>query len=233
MTNKGLRIELCLVPFGDVPKQYLARLNCKVTNEGKSGPLAITLVHKCRDRYTRNIWNDMISTTPVSAHQRLERRGVIHVEQVEPPDIVLYREIRFWFKIHSSAQAQWGFTGKPFVTHYSAKIDGSILTLSSHIQSGSGFIYQSQGADVFVAKVSIFDGRPGAHLDTVFDPGSVALTERPFARKRIDRISKRLGGGISVSVALKPNGIKEHGEYVAYVVNITIDPKGGLQWPEE
>jgi hypothetical protein len=71
------------------------------------------------------------------------------------------------------------------------------------------------------------------YLSPWTDPDYAALTRLPFSNRRIDRISKRLASGHSVSGILKPSTIPDRDGYIRYMVEITIDSTGNLRWPEE
>jgi hypothetical protein len=70
-----------------------------------------------------------------------------------------------------------------------------------------------------ITEINDHDPRPDTKLDKIM--------YAPCSSRRMERLSVSLYSEKSVSAVLKPSGLPG----IDYIVEVTIDPEGGLRWP--
>ena len=119
-------------------------------------------------------------------------------------------------------------------------VDGLNVTLSPEIfNQSAALIFADRGVNAFAVTfhahsfsepwINVVLPKEEAFLESVVIPAIAKATENGH----FDRISRLLESGKSISVALRKGAMSEESPSVRqYSVEITVDPKGRLRWPE-
>jgi hypothetical protein len=232
MTNKGVRIELRLIPLKDVnfpkgsaphPKDvtdaFLAPLNCK--EKGSANCLALYLKKLGGNSFQRGVrdlipwvW-DMERTTTQLLHVRQDK------DNRKPPEIQSQKEFVFLIKCSSLLENGFSISQRHIKEHisFSGKdlwetIDGGLkVTLRFSILNTLGALMFTNGDAIKFVVLFEVDGLAQAGVNILIPKGDRLLEDivSSFFESKsergqqlcLDRITKPVGGGLCLSVCLK------------------------------
>jgi hypothetical protein len=248
MTNKGLRIELRLIPLKDInfpkgegphPKDvtdaFLAPLNCK--RESSTNCLALYLKRIDGNNFQRGVrdlipWDwDIERTTTQLVHVR-------NVDTRNSPADRNRREFVFQIKCRSLLEHGFSIPERHIKEHMSfsgqdsweTNADGLKVTLRLSIFHTLGALMFLNNNDHSIKFVVLFeiDSRDQAGVNILVPAGDRLLEEivQSFSESKsegepqfcLDRINKPVGGGLCLSVCLRKK--MDRGEK-QYVIDIT------------
>jgi hypothetical protein len=253
MTNKGLRMETPLIPvshyYGNLEgtafvNDFLVPLNCQ--REGDLKPLSVHVRKVYRDQFLRIRPELLIALDQADdPNTQLGRHEVIYIKQQERIDQTLTHA--FSIDISSALKHHLPVKTKQPDSHTywqpSTDKDRIFLVLEKDAKPPRGVLYFSEkfptdlhsGLDRFAVALSTAHNHPG--IDIICPPEGLpwqdfqwAKTRRGDRRLGLDKLSKKLASGASVSVKLRKDG-KLMGVQ-KYLVEISVDPKGSLPWPD-
>ena len=247
MTNKGLRIELRLIPLKDIkfPKgsgphqkdivdSFLAPLNCK--RENSTNCLALYLKNIGGNSFQRGV-RDLI---PWEWDIEQTTTQLVHVRQSDDtknlPADRNRREFVFLINCRSLLQRGFSITQRHITEHMSfsgqdtweSNADGLKVILRYSIFNTFGaLMFQNDDWIRFVVIFEInFHGQVGVNILVPVGDRSLEEIAKTFSERKseikqqlyLDRITKPVGGGLCLSVCLRKK--KDHGIKL-YVIEIT------------
>lgn len=256
MTNRGLRMEVCLYDKSSESQKvrYILPLNCK--RRGSHLIVGLMLERPMGNFQLSKL--QMKEVDPFVLKKDFERR-IIYVQAFDSTDQVA-PSFGFSYQIRLHGVRQNRFTGYCFdcfsdnttVQESDKVFDGHKFGLTNWCTNDSRFIHTflfKGPSDVFVvelnaqtrvrADISIFyKDQPFEEIkkfyasqqkdkSELFKPWTFSCTDSP--PKKYDRVSKRLPSGKGVSATIKRRS--EPGESL-YWLDITIEPEGTLRWPD-
>jgi hypothetical protein len=249
MTNRGIRIELRLLPLKlisfpkgsephpkNVHDAYLAPLNCK--RENSPNCLALYLKKVGESTFQRGI-RDLI---PWKWDSKITTKKLVHVRQNnemrKPPKIINHKEFVFQIECRSLLEMGFFISQRHIKEHMSFSgldlwemIPGGLkVTLRFSVLHTLGALMFENGENVRFAVVFEIDnlGQAGVSvllaignrsLDEIVTSPSEKEFESDHKKRCLDRIKKPVGEGLSLSVCLKKT--MDQGTKL-YVIDISV-----------
>jgi hypothetical protein len=254
MTNKGLRMETLLLPashyYGKSEEtafvnDFLVPLNCQ--RGGDLKPISIHVRKVYRDQFLR-IRPELLTALDLAddPNAQLGRHEDIYIKQQEE----IGQTLTHVFSIDTSSALKHQLPVKAkqpdSLTYWQRGFnkDRIFLVLEKDAKPPRGVLYfrgraQREGetwrGDRFAVVLSIALNHPG--IDILCPPNQVAWADdrwvkirRGERRSGLDKLSKKLASGASVSVELRKDG--KSTDIQKYLVDIIVDPEGSLPWPD-
>jgi hypothetical protein len=238
MTNKGLRIELPIIPTGI--QVHFAVLNChRSSNISDSGELLgifLKQVSSGTEEYFARILTDRINAVPKEKIDKRKQKTVyiIHKNVVEDPSVQergLIRPFRISVVIEQSG-ANGGYYVSDFYSSFSGsrRLEDGSYRFSGRQTGVSGVLKVEHQRENFVAVLGHYKGLPWCDIVTDVRDGSLARIYNTYRAddthmNRLDRDSKPLPSKMLVSLAIKKRGRSQRnseGCYGEYSLHISV-----------
>jgi hypothetical protein len=255
MTNKGLRIQTLLIPASHYYcnsketasiNEFLVPLNCQ--RDGDLKPLSLHVRKVYRNQFIR-IRPELLTALDLADDHdtQLDQHEEIYIKEQEGIGQTL-RHL-FSIDISSALKHQLPVRAKrpdsAMLWQTGTNEDVIFLVLEKDSKPPRGVLYfekpldqKDQYMNRFAVVLSIALNHPG--IDIICPPTGAmappggnfqwAKARRGDRRSGLDKLSKKLESGTSVSVELRKDGKSEAVQ--KYVVEIRVDPEGLLPWPD-
>ncbi|KAL5323646.1 hypothetical protein ACEPPN_008186 [Leptodophora sp. 'Broadleaf-Isolate-01'] len=252
MTNKGLRLELILLPQQDPEMEalFLAPLNC--TREGSKKNFVALQITKSGTGYSR----EGVFQTPEWEGKRLNpmityrgkkplfgQRTVIFIKPYleESPDLNFLKGVQSKILVPTLSLLECGFSPsqRSNLTDDCCwkQDDADSPLMRKVVQSGevAELFFTNEDFGIFALVLGMHESRIWLDIvKPINQARNLGMAEFPdisnlISGPRVDRISRWLLNGQSVSAAVK---IAVVGGMQAYKVDVTVGSGGELRWPE-